>query len=291
MTAQTQVEMIADYACVCGEGPIWHPMEKRLYWTDIETGRMFHFDPATGRHQQCYEGRKVGGMTIQADGSMLLFRDKGNIVVFRDGRIIGTIIEQDPEHEGFRYNDVIADPEGRVFCGTLAMGSKNPGKLYRLDRNATLTPVVHGVGCANGMGFTDNNTKMYFTDSPVWTIYLFDYNRQTGAISNRRSWAKTPSDQGYPDGMTVDAEGNVWTAKWDGSAVVRLNREGREIGRISVPAKKASSVTFAGDDCTDMYITTAGGDKKETDGPLAGALFRAKSGVRGVPEYLSRIGI
>ena len=192
-----QLEMIADYGNKCRRKPppLWHPTEKRLYWTDIEKGKMFWYEPATGKHQQCYDGPRVGGMTLQADGSLLLFRDKGNIATWAsDGKEIKTLVKELPaEHEG-RFNDVIADPEGRVFCGTLCDNGK-PGRLYRVDRDGKLTVVVDGVGCSNGMAFTHVLKKMYFTDSMAFVIYVFDYDRKTGrALTNQKPFINTPRD-------------------------------------------------------------------------------------------------
>jgi sugar lactone lactonase YvrE len=284
-------ELIADYQCVVGEGPLWHPGERRLYWIDIVTGRMFRYEPATGRHEQCYAGEVVGGFTLQADGALLLFMAKGAIKIWREGTLT-TVVEDIPDERTSRFNDVIADPAGRVFCGTMT-SPEHAGRLYRLDVDGRLSVVVEGVGTPNGLGFTPDRKQMYFTDTRAHTIYLFDYERATGAISRRRQFVKVPEAEGEggPDGMTVDAEGYVWGARWGGSCLVRYTPDGVEERRIAFPAKKVSSVTFGGDDYTDMYVTTAGGDHKDTEGAGAGALFRLRLGIRGVAEFPSRIGL
>ncbi len=284
-----QPELIADYQCVVGEGPLWHPIEKKVYWTDIGTGRMFRYDPATGKHEQFYSGRPVGGYTIQADGSLLLFMDRGTIAIWRDGALT-TVVEDIPDERETRFNDVFADTAGRVFCGTMPTRDR-PGRLYRLDTHGKLTLLLEGIGCSNGMGLTPDRKGLYYTDSTAYTIYLFDYDQATGAISNQRIFVRHAESDGLPDGMTVDAAGNVWSAHWDGSALICYSPQGKEIERIAFPVKKVSSVTFGGDDYMDMYVTTAGGDQKATDGELAGALFRLRLGIRGVPEYYSRVGL
>lgn len=282
-------ELIADYACVTGEGPLWHPDERRLYWVDIPAGRMFRYDPATGSHEECYSGEVVGGFTVQQDGALLLFMDRGAVAVWRGGNL-EYVIEEIPDERESRFNDVIADPAGRVFCGTMPTRER-AGRLYRLDVDGTLTVVLDGIGCSNGMGFTPDRRRMYHTDSRAREIYLFDYDEASGAIANRRLFVQTPEGEGVPDGMTVDAEGCVWSARWDGGCAVRYAPDGTERRRIEFPARKVSSVTFGGDDYADMYVTTAGGDKKEQEGAGAGALFRLDAGVRGVPEFRSRIGL
>jgi len=284
-----QPELIADYQCVVGEGPLWHPMEKKVYWTDIGTGRMFRYDPATGKHEQFYSGRPVGGYTIQADGSLLLFMDRGTVAIWRNGSLT-TVVEEIPDERETRFNDVFADTAGRVFCGTMPTKDR-PGRLYRLDTNGKLTLLLEGIGCSNGMGLTPDRKGLYYTDSTAYTIYLFDYDQPTGAISNQRIFVRHPKSDGLPDGMTVDAAGNVWSAHWDGSALICYSPRGEEMQRIAFPVKKVSSVVFGGDDYMDMYVTTAGGDQKATDGELAGALFRLRLGIKGAPEYYSRVGL
>jgi len=256
---------------------------------DIPAGRLFRYDPATGNHELCLETDPIGGFTIQADGALLLFMARGAVRLWREGELT-TLLEETPDERETRFDDVIADPAGRVFCGTMPTKGR-PGRLYRLDTDLTLTRVLDGIGCSNGLGFTPDRRGMYYTDTPVRRIYLFDYDEGTGAITNQRIFVETPEGDGGPDGMTVDAEGFVWTAKWGGACLVRYAPDGTEDRRIAFPAQKVSSVIFGGGDYTDMYVTTAGGQTKSTDGPGAGALFRVKPGVQGVPEFASRIAL
>ena len=285
------MQLIADYKCQTGEGPLWHPDEKVVYWLDIPPGRLFRYDPATQHHEQCFdlEGESVGGFTIQTDGSLLLFMAKGAIKVWKNGQFT-TIVANIPGEENSRFNDVIADPAGRVFCGTMPSPNKL-GKLYRLDHDGSITEILDEIRCSNGMGFTPDRKQMYYTDSGARSIYLFDYETNTSALTNQRVFLKTPENEGIPDGMTVDAEGYIWTAKWDGYMLVRYAPDGTEERRIPFLTKKVSCVTFGGDDYTDMYVTTAGGNNKAENGEHAGALYRLNLGIKGVPEFRSKISI
>jgi D-xylonolactonase len=284
-----QPELIADYACVTGEGPLWHPVEQRVYWVDIPKGRLFRYHPASGAHEMCFEGEALGGFTIQADGALLLFMARGAVKLWRDG-VFTTLLDEIPEERETRFNDVFADPAGRVFCGTMPT-SERQGRLYRLDPDGTLTKLLDGIGCSNGMGLTPDHKRLYYTDSAVRTIYLFDYDQQTGTIGNRRVFASTQESEGLPDGMTVDAQAYVWSARWDGGCLVRYTPDAVLERKIDFSARKVSSVTFGGPDYTDMYITTAGGDSKATEGAGAGALFRLNLGIQGMAEFPSRIGL
>lgn len=280
-------ELIVNCQCRTGEGPLWHPFEQRLYWTDIPTGHLFRYDPVTGTHEQIYSGESVGGFTIQEDGSLLLFKARGAIEGWSEGKITTLIPELADERET-RFNDVIADPVGRVFCGTMPTDERL-GRLYRLDTDGSLTLILEAVGISNGMGFTPDRKQFYFTDSPKQEIYQFDYDLETGTLSNQRVHIITPGGEGIPDGLTVDAEGYIWSGRWNGGHLFRYAPDGTEVLRIPFPAKKVTSVTFGGADYTDMYITTAGGDDRATEGSGAGAIFRLNLGIRGVPEFLSKI--
>ena len=282
-------QIIADYQCHNAENPLWHPTEQRLYWTDILTGRLFRYDPATNTSEQIYQGESVGGFTIQEDGALLLFKERGAIELWQEGEIT-TLIPEIPEERETRFNDVIADPAGRVFCGTMPTPD-GFARLYRLDCDRTLTPIFDGIGVSNGIGFTPDNKQMYYTDSPKREIYLFDYDKATGTLSNQRVHITTKEGEGVPDGMTVDAEGYIWSARWDGGHLFRYNPNGEEVLRIPFPAKKVTSVTFGGSDYTDIYITTAGGDNRAEEGSGAGAIFRLNLGIQGVPEFFSKVAV
>lgn len=282
-----QPELIADYECITGEGPMWHEQEQKVYWLDIPRGRLFSYDPATGEHKMVFEERQIGGYTIQDDGSLLLFMDRGTIAILRDGKL-EIIVEEIPDEVDTRFNDVFADVSGRVYCGTMSTKERK-GRLYRLDPDRKLTVMLEGVGTSNGMGLTPNRKQLYFTDSGTKMIYLFDYDAATGDLTNRLVFVDTSDEEGVPDGMTVDADGNVWSARWDGYRLTQYAPDGTELQRVKFPAKKVSSVIFGGPDYTDMYVTTAGGDDKEENGAGAGALFRINLGIKGVPEFLSKI--
>jgi D-xylonolactonase len=253
---------------------------------------MHRYDPATRVRAMVYEGEPVGGFTVQADGALLLFMARGAIKTWRSGQLT-TVIEEIPDERTTRFNDVIADPAGRVFCGTMPT-KERLGRLYRLDVDGTITKLLDGIGVSNGMGFTPDHRQMYYTDTTKHEIYLFDYDRATGALTNQRIFVRTPdaAEEGHPDGMTVDADGYLWSARWDGWCLVRYAPDGQEVQRIAFPAAKVSCPTFGGDDYADLYVTTAGGDDKTRNGPGAGALYRLRlEDIRGVPEFRSRIGL
>jgi D-xylonolactonase len=244
-------------------------------------------DRLTEQHQMVLEGEAIGGLTLQEDGSLLLFGARGAVRSLCNGELV-TIIEEIPDEVETRFNDVIADPAGRVFCGTMPTKDRL-GRLYRLDTDGSLHLILENIGCSNGLGFTPDRKRMYYTDSPKREIYLFDYDESTGEISNREVFIRTPEGEGVPDGMTVDSEGHVWSTRWDGCVAVRYSPDGEEVERLEFPVKKVSCLTFGGPDLKDVYVTTAGGDQKENDGDHAGALFHTRSEVAGVLEFRSKV--
>ncbi len=284
-----EIKLIADTQNQIGENPLWHPGEKRLYWTDIPTGRLFRYDPATNETEQIYSGDPVGGFTFQAEGGLLLFMECGRIATWREGELT-TLIDEIPAERESRFNDVIADPQGRVFAGSMPT-STGGGRLYRLDRDLSLIPLVENVNISNGLGFTRDHKQLYYTESDARKIHIFDYDEATGEISNQRLWKDFSAEIGVPDGMTVDSEGCIWSARWDGGAVFRYAPNGEQLERIGIPARKVTSVAFGGDDLRDLYITTAlNGGAKVDEGEGAGALFRLRVDVAGVTEFYSRVG-
>jgi sugar lactone lactonase YvrE len=282
-----EAKIVVDTRLAIGEAPLWHAGEQRLYWLDIPTGSIYRYDPRDGRHEKIHSGEVIGGFTIQTDGSLLLFMARGTVRCWNRGRMT-TVMEEIPEERETRFNDVIADPEGRVFCGTMGT-ERRKGCLYRLEKDRRVVRVLEGIGISNGLGFSPDRKRLYYTDSSKGEIYVFDYDSGSGAIANQRVLIRVPPSEGEPDGLTVDAEGYLWSARWNGGCLIRFSPEGQEVLRIKLPAKKVSSLTFGGPDYQDLYITTAGGDKRSEEGPGAGALFYLNPGIRGMAEFPSRI--
>ena len=285
------LELVVDNPSRTGEGPLWDERARLLYWVDIPAGRLFAFDPAQSRNTLVHQhDGSIGGYTLQEDGSLLLFGDRGRIVRLKDGKTEVVIDEIPAEVEG-RFNDVIADPGGRVFCGTMPAGN-GLARLYRLDPDGSLALVFEDIGLSNGMGFSPDRSVLYHTDTGNRRIYRMDYDAATGEVRNREVLIETPAEAGAPDGMTVDHEGTIWSARWDGNALYRYDPQGQLLGKVPFPVRKVSSIAFGGEDLGTAYVTTAGGENRgEVEGDKAGSLFRVDLGVRGRAPFRSRIGL
>lgn len=278
-----EVETVANEHCGCGENPLWDEINRYLYWTDIPNGRLFRLDATSGEWLRIYDGELVGGFTLQEDGSLLLFRDHN--IALRDDASNVKVLLSGFDAEAGRFNDVIADPQGRVFAGT--MGQDLKGGVYRVEADLTVTKVASETNCSNGQDFSLDLKTYYWSESTAKKIYSFDYDINSGDIANRKVLFDVPDDWGINDGLTIDTEGCLWVAFHGGSAVRRFSPEGEVMETIKTPATNVTSVIFGGEELDELYITSAGGeDGSET---LEGALFRVRPGVRGRNSFRSKI--
>lgn len=283
------MQLVANYKCSTGEGPLWHPDEKLLYWVDIPIGCLYSYDPKTDLANKFFQSGQIGGFTIQADGSFLLFMEKGAIKLLKDGELT-TIVDEIKGEENSRFNDVIANPDGSVFCGTMPSDTK-PGSLYKLGLDKKISLVIENAGISNGLGFSKDLRHIYHTNSSRRTISKFEFDADNSRIANGEVIVTTPNDGSVPDGLTVDADDCIWSARWDGWALYRYNTDGEEIDKINFDVKKVSCPTFGGNSYGDIYVTSAGGGDPENNGPLAGGTFKLKYPTKGKAEYRSKIEI
>jgi len=238
------------------ENPLWDARGGRVLWTDIDSGRVFSCALDSHAPELLYHGASVGGFTLQEDGSMLLFRESDVCRLEADGSVAQLF---DFQHGGSkRFNDVVADPVGRVFAGTIGRGGGSGG-LFLFERDGSNRMVAGGTDCSNGLGFSPDGSTLYWTCSTRRVIYAFDYESAEGRIANQRVFATAGEGDGIPDGLAVDQEGNIYSARWGASdsGVVVYEPRGGEIFRIQQPAKAVTSLCFAGAGLDGLVATTA----------------------------------
>lgn len=280
----TAPEVIANYHCEIGENPLWDDRRQAVYWTDIGRGRLFRYDARTGHHEPIYSGEPVGGFTLQRDGSLLLFQVNAFSILRPDGTLerLADGIDDDMQ----RFNDVIADPEGRVYAGTIGKTNQSGG-LYLIMPDGSVRNLFKGTGCSNGMAFSPDGHHFYWTCTTTRTVFRFDYDRASGALTNRHALIVSTDLKGVPDGLTIDTTGNLWSARWGGYAIHTYTPAGERTGQIDFPVANVSSVIFGGPKLDELYVTTAGGTEG-TDG-LEGALYRVRVAAHGLPEFRSAV--
>jgi sugar lactone lactonase YvrE len=246
----------------------------------------FHrLDPGTGEHKRFDTGVAVGCMAFRERGGLILAT--GNGLAFWEAGAIKPIVDPEADRPETRFNDGRVDPGGRFWAGTIGDGKSPTCALYRLDPDLSLHTKETGITVSNGIGWSPDQKTMYFTDSRPKTIYAYDFDPVTGAIENRRPFAHTPDEPGVPDGLAVDGEGFVWSARWDGWKVTRYDPDGNVEREIEVPVQRPTSCAFGGAGLDELYVTSArvglGADALKRQ-PLAGDLFRLQVDVRGMPE-------
>lgn len=291
-----ELEIIADDNNVVGEGPIWDGERQRLVWTDIESGLVYQID-AKGNKSIINRDLIVGCIGLNNDGRLILAGRTG--VWLWKGQGDYTTLVTEFEGEALNFNDGIIGPNNRLYAGTVYWGENGMeklGKLYLIEGDGSTRVVVDDVELSNGLGFSPDNRTLYYTDTTARKIYAFDVAAGSGELSNKRVFVTVPGDEGIPDGMTVDAEGFVWSAQWYGSQVVRYDPDGAVERRIPMPVQQVSCVMFGGPDLTNLYITTAAYSWSSDVAPpgynfdapnIGGALYRLRTDVQGKPEHVA----
>jgi D-xylonolactonase len=278
---------------------MWDPDTGCLYWTDQEAHKFYRYHQASNKHEIVKQRLEITGYCMNRSGGFVVANSRG--IWLWDGADDLRLIADQVENTKCQMNDAIADPEGRFFAGSNFYDPGKEyelGKLIRVDTDGTVHVADEGFHLSNGLAFSPDETIMYFTDSVARRIYAYDYDRRTGDLGNRRVLVRVPDDEGLPDGLTVDAEGFLWSAQWYGGCVVRYDPEGKVERRIKFPAKQVSSIAFGGKDLSDIFVTSASKTwpspamPKSYDpvsGNFGGQLYCVNLGIQGKPDYRADI--
>lgn len=286
-----------------GESPFWHPDEQRLYWCDIPGHALHRYDPRDGAHTQWDFDTDVGCAAPLAGGGLLLALRSG-LVRFDPAtgaqQPLGVALPYDPANE--RYNDGKADPQGRLWVGTI-YEPRSPAlaALYRYAAGR-LERIADGITVSNGLAWSLDGRTMYWSDTQAHTVYAFDFDPADGRTTNRRVFAQWPVKQpgqdlatygGRPDGAAVDSEGAYWTAMFEGQRLLRLAPDdGRVLQEIALPVRCATMPCFGGEDLKTLYVTTARAGRPADElarQPLAGCVLQLRVDVPGLPVNAARL--
>jgi sugar lactone lactonase YvrE len=282
----TSAEVALDAGDQLGEGPFWDELRGELLRVDISGGLVHGWSPSTGSAwTREYEG-EVGAAIPRAgrDGLVLA---AGHRIVLDDGDETRVLARVEEHLSANRFNDGKCDPQGRLWAGTMSNdGPPGAAALYRLDPGGEPERVVAGTTISNGLGWTPGGERMYFIDSTTGRVDVFDFDSGSGAISNRRPFARIDPADGLPDGMTVDAEGGVWVCLFGGGAVRRYCEDGALDAVIPMPVTNPTSLAFGGPDLRTLYVTSARhgmSSEQLAAEPEAGAVLALEPGVAGLP--------
>lgn len=275
----TAYEVAVRAEAALGEGPTWDPATGRLIWLDILGMRVHTYDPVTGRRTVRTTEQHVGAVKPRAGGGLVL-----NL---RDG--VGLLDPDDTfrwlHHEpvaGRRANDAAVAPDGSLWAGTMRYDeAPGGGTLSRLTGDGTARTVLTDVTVSNGTGWSPDGGLLYYVDTPTRRVDVFDHDAD--GVRHRRPLVEIEEGAGYPDGLTVDADGCVWVALWDGGAVRRYTPDGVLDRVVRVPAPRTTACAFGGPGLTDLYITTARTGLSAPH-PLSGALLVVPGAGQGLPQ-------
>ena len=288
-SANFDVLCVAQTRSLLGEGPTWSPRDGALYWVDILTPSVHCYDSIKGVDREVKLGSMVSIAIPKATGGLLVATPAGLMTLDMASKVLTGFCHPESDRPGNRYNDGKCDRMGRLWIGTLDMGTAaNRGNLFRVDADGNWKKMDSGITVSNGLGWSPDNRLMYFTDSVRRTIYVYDFDLLTGTITNRRPFITLDANDGTPDGLTVDEDGCLWVAVWDAWRVSRYAPDGRELLRIRMPVPRPTSCCFGGANLDTLYVTSASVRLNEAAlvaAPQSGSLFAIRiPGVRGLPE-------
>ncbi len=265
--------------CSVAEGPLWDDKNNKLFFVDILGKCIFILDYLTGKVKKYNVGQQIGCIALCENDNILLAMEDGVYIMAPDGE--KRLAHQPIQIKGRRFNDGKVGPDGCFYVGTTDYDGK--GAFYRL-KNSVLEELFDCCSCSNGIDWSVDGKKMFYCDTPLQKIEVFDFDKKTHSLSNRSTFALIDKSIGMPDGFAMDNNDNIWLGLWNGNAVVQVKKDGSIGEKIDVPAKKASSCCFAGEHLTDLVITTASKDD-ETTYPLSGYLFLKKMNVKGKKSF------
>lgn len=269
-----------------GEGPIWDDRHGLLYWVDIYNHWVHQFNPDTGEDVRMDVGDVVGAIAL-TDTHHLLLAQRHQLAELDLGS--GTVtpllpIEQDLPNN--RFNDGKCDAAGRFWFGSMS-SDEQAGSLYCYDGAGQLTQRETQLTISNGLGWSPDNGTFYLTDSPKQIIYAYDFDLASGSLGHRRVLIDLTDETFFPDGLTVDQDGCLWSAMWDGGCVIRFDPNGQEMARLPMPVQRPTSCTFGGSALSQLYITTAAVGLSEheiQENLYAGDLFCVDTDTAGLPS-------
>ena len=282
-TRVSEFVMVTDPCTYHGEGAIWDPAARAVRWVDMLAGDVLTLDPATSSVSRLHVGNVAAAIRPRVTGGLVVAVERGFALLDAGSntpRFLGELWSDTT----IRMNDGGCDHQGRFYCGSMAYGAAlGRGTLFRLDPDGTVSTVLQGVTISNGLAWSPDGSTVYYIDSATQRVDAFDFDRDRGTLTDRRSLVRIAEEDGAPDGMTVDADGFLWVAMWGGSSVRRYAPNGRLDATLTLPALQATSCSFGGPALDELYVTTSRVGLTRDQDPWAGALFRSRPGIRGVP--------
>lgn len=293
----TKVRCVQAANALVGEGPTWDGSRQRLLWLDTRRPALYAFSPDAGQTDQWpLPPERASCVLPTTDGRFVVAGMRGIELLDLQTGELQSIANPEGRGSGNRLNDGKVDRAGRLWVGSVHSEFVAPsGSLYRMDPDLSVHRMDTGFVCSNGIGWSPDDRTMYFVDSMIGAIFAYEFDLTTGELGQRRTFAHLREEEGAPDGLTVDAEGHVWVAIWDGWRINRYAPDGAIVDEIAMPVPRPSSCMFGGPDLRTLFVTSASSGRDRLDrsalsrGPLSGGLFALEPGVAGLPEQFFAI--
>ena len=272
-----------------GESPVWSGAERALYWVDVEGKSIQRWREHDHSLQSWDVGEAIGCIGLRAKGGLVGARLTGFFFFDTTSGKLTPIADPEADVPDNRFNDGKVDRRGRFWAGTRNFRNTDiaSGALYRLDADLSVHRMQEGLRCPNGMAWSPDDRLMYLCDTWTRQIFIYDFDADEGALSNRRLFAELPEVEGFPDGLTVDAKGFLWNAHYNGWRITRYAPDGRVDRVIRMPVQNVTSLTFGGTGPDTLYVTSSHlrlSDEERARQPTAGHVFACDPGVHGLAE-------
>jgi sugar lactone lactonase YvrE len=283
-------ELVLSADAELGEGPVWDDREGKMWWLDLLGGELHCYDPRCEVDECLKVAPTVGAVVLSQNGSMVVASEHSYYLLRPDAAGLELLAEAEAPNEATRMNDGKCDVAGRFWAGTMAIDERSEiGGLFVLDTNGSVRQVLDGVIVSNGLCWSADNKLMYYIDSGRNRVDAFEFDARSGLLGQRSTVFEIPEADGKPDGMTIDEEGFLWVALWDGWQVRRYSPSGQLDAMVRLPVSCPTSCALGGEAMRDLYITTAKPDHfaERRKQPLAGGLFRVQVETPGLPAWRS----
>ncbi len=273
-----------------GEGAIWDARSDTLYWVDIKGKALHAFSPENQSNRRVELPIEVAAVAPRAAGGLVAATRDGFAILNPENGSLTFLVDPEAHLHENRFNDGAVDVSGNFVAGSMHdQETDASGTVYCLDAEGGVTTLFGGYVVCNGPAFSPDGRILYFSNSHEREILAFPYEPDQRCVGEARVFAKIAEDEGYPDGLTVDEEGFVWCAHWDGGRITRFSPDGEILRVIDLPVPRVTRCAFGGARYNELYITTACWGLNEAQlkqYPLSGSLFVVDAGIKGLPSPL-----
>ncbi|XP_053710045.1 regucalcin [Synchiropus splendidus] len=290
--SSVKVDAVVKESALVGEGPVWEESDQTLLFVDIIGRKIHRYSRETNHIQSVKTGDSVGFVIPRQSGGYVAGIGRSVVAVDWSTQTMTPLVELDQDKVNNRLNDGKADPAGRLLAGTMGIEEspgvvqKQQGSLFSVSPDLTVTQHFSQVDISNGLDWSLDQKTFFYIDSLAFTVDAFDCDINSGQLSNRRVVYKMQEEEKIPDGMTVDTNGHLWVACYNGGRVINIDpATGVRLQTVLLPASKTTSCCFGGPDYSELYVTSASLGLSQSElkqQPLAGATFKVTGlGVKG----------